>query len=73
MTARKKPVRTTVVTAERKIPAETLRFTPAVKNSVDNTTVDASTGYFVEIPETTEDGDIALNIEDVINGINNAV
>lgn len=44
-----------------------------IKNSVDNTTVDASTGYFVEIPETTEDGDIALNIEDVINGINNAV
>ena len=30
MTARKKPVSTTVVTAERKIPAETLRFTPAV-------------------------------------------
>ena len=30
MTARKKPVRITVVTAERKIPAETLRFTPAV-------------------------------------------
>ena len=28
MTARKKPVRITVVTAERKIPAETLRFTP---------------------------------------------
>ena len=44
-----------------------------IKNSVDNTTVEASTGYFVEIPETTEDGDIAINIEDVINGINNAV
>ena len=44
-----------------------------IKNSVDNTTVEASAGYFVEIPETTEDGDVALDIEDVINGINNAV
>lgn len=43
-----------------------------VKNSVDNTWVAGGSGYFVEIPETTEDGDVQINIEEIINGISNA-
>ena len=40
-----------------------------VKNSVDGTAVASGSGYFTEIPETTEDGEITVKIEDVINGI----
>lgn len=40
-----------------------------VKNSVDNTSVSAGSGYFTEIPETTEDGDLTVEITEVINGI----
>ena len=44
-----------------------------IKNSVANTSLAAGSGYFREIPETDQDGDVQLDITEVINGINNAV
>ncbi len=44
-----------------------------VKISVDGTSVAAGTGYFLDIPATTEDGELTVKLEDVINGISQAV
>lgn len=44
-----------------------------VKSITSTQTVNAGAGYFKEIPETTEDGDLTVKIEGAITGINNAV